>query len=385
MKKLLKEKKLEKIKKQIKKGKKLIIRIPENWSCLLEKYSSTINEPIKDFKLLSCIKKGKKEIFLCESLKAINGKNVKIALTNNCLRYLWGKNVSQEYKRLNEGYSFEKYLPPEGTKVLITKTKNPSDIVPAHFGVELEQIELNKKIVFLFNFRVDFLTGNGFAVSEDYQKGARKATWKFIYGAKDFMTPFEMLYSDTIIHKELVVESCEILALELEKKGAENHARRLRERARVHDNSKIGYSAYLPEYEISSKKKKFDDELYALSKVSYLIDTMKNVDGKSNSLVKEATELHWRNNSHHPEHYKSCLDMTNLDVMEMVADWVARATQMETDILEYVNNSQKERFHFPDWMFQQIMNYLNLILDNSKVVEKLGTNGVVIKHIIPFN
>ncbi len=385
MKKLLKEKKLEKIKKQIKKGKKPVIRIPEKWSCLLEQYSNSINEPIKDFRILSCIKKGKKEYFLCESFKTINGKSIKIALTNNCLRYLWGEATSQEFKMLNEGYAFDKYLPPEDTKILITKTKNQSDITPGHFDIELEQIELNKKIVFLFTFRIDFLTGNGFAASEDYQKGGRKSSWKFIYGEKDFMSSFERLYDDTIIHKELVMDSCEVLALELEKRGAENHARRLRERGRVHDNSKIGYSAYLPEYEISAKKKRFDDELYALSKVSYLIDTMKNVDGKSNPLVKEATELHWKNNAHHPEHYKSCLDMTNLDIMEMVSDWVARATQMETNVIEYVNNSQKERFHFPDWMFQQIMYYLNLILDNSKVVERQGTNGVIIKHIVPLN
>ena len=65
--------------------------------------------------------------------------------------------------------------------------------------------------------------------------------------------------------------------------------------------------------------------------------------------------------------------------------WLIKNEKISKDIFEYVKNSQEKRFHFPDWMLNQIYYYLNLIMDNSKVVEKLGTNGIIIKHIVPLD
>lgn len=83
---------------------------------------------------------------------------------------------------------------------------------------------------------------------------------------------------------------------------------------------------------------------------------------KSLSQVKiDSIKLHWKRNSHHPEHYESCIDMSKLDIMEMVCDWYARSLQYNTDFLEYIKEKQKTRFHFPDWMFAEIWHYCEVL------------------------
>ena len=335
------------------------IRLPENWSAELEKYSSIIEEPLREFTIVDNIKKGKEEYFIIESRKKIRGKNVKIALAVQCLRYLLGEEVSEEE---NEGYYFENYLPKEDAKIIITKLKNPSDIVPGQFKLELTRKTLGKETLLTFQFRVYFLNGNGFANSSDYTRGGRKSTWKCIYGNEYYMTDFEMLYCDTIIHKEYVKRSIEKLAKYLEEHGAKNHARRLRYRGETHDNSKIGYTGNLPEDDRRKKKEDYDDELHALSRIVSSKELMKDTNRELSILEKEAIQLHWKNNSHHPEHFESVLDMTTLDVMEMVCDWHARSVQWGTNLLEYAQNSQKNRFHFPEWMYQQVIFYCNILL-----------------------
>ena len=159
------------------------------------------------------------------------------------------------------------------------------------------------------------------------------------------MTDYEKMFADTLIHKQYVMKSCKKLSSYLEREGAEEHARMLRERAKVHDNSKIVNQ----------------DEMYALSRIINDKSSLKDPDKQLSQIKKDAIALHWKNNSHHPEHFKNPMDMSRLDVMEMCCDWHARSTQYGTDFLSYIKKNQENRFHFPDWMFQEIWYYCQIL------------------------
>ena len=144
-----------------------------------------------------------------------------------------------------------------------------------------------------------------------------------------YMTDYEKMFQDTIIHKEYVMNSCEILARYLESKGALNHAKKLRERAKVHDNSKICC----------------EDELHALSRIINDKTSLKDSSKQLSEIKQDAIRLHWKHNSHHPEHFKSPMDMSRLDVMEMCCDWHARSKQYGTNLLDFVKERQNNRFN----------------------------------------
>ena len=74
--------------------------------------------------------------------------------------------------------------------------------------------------------------------------------------------------------------------------------------------------------------------------------------------------MHWKHNSHHPEHYKNPIDMEKIDILEMCCDWHARSTQYHTDLMTFVNTQNEIRFHFPDWMFSEIVHYCEVLLSN---------------------
>ena len=61
---------------------------------------------------------------------------------------------------------------------------------------------------------------------------------------------------------------------------------------------------------------------------------------------QEAIKLHWKRNSHHPEHYDSPNDMSDLDLLEMACDCHARSKQYKTNLIEYIDAQQEIRFHF---------------------------------------
>ena len=81
-------------------------------------------------------------------------------------------------------------------------------------------------------------------------------------------------------------------------------------------------------------------------------------------MKKDAIALHYKHNAHHPEHFESVLDMEKIDILEMCCDWHARSTQYKTDFLDYVKTAQETRFHFPDWMFQEIWHYCEVLASN---------------------
>jgi len=45
---------------------------------------------------------------------------------------------------------------------------------------------------------------------------------------------------------------------------------------------------------------------------------------KSKNSIKDAIELHYKNNRHHPEHFENGInDMNLIDILEMLVDWIS--------------------------------------------------------------
>ena len=74
-------------------------------------------------------------------------------------------------------------------------------------------------------------------------------------------------------------------------------------------------------------------------------------------LMKPALDHHYANNRHHPEYYpKGVLDMTLIDVIEMLADWKAASMRHDNgNILTSIEHNQK-RFGYGDELKQILLN-----------------------------
>ncbi|RHB42166.1 hypothetical protein DW886_16750 [Enterocloster aldenensis] len=297
----------------------------------------------KDIPYQYTIKEEKKldqKVFICEGIK--NKKSYNIALTENVIKYLLGSEVPDS----NIGFSFKEYLPVEGTDILITSNKNPSDVVPAKINLYCEYVEIEDKKYVLFDFRADYLNGKGFT-SINYYTGYSRGIWKFLFHTDiSYMTDYEKMFQDTYVHKEYIKKACRKLADYMFSKGMDIHAKKLLERAETHDNSKV----------------MCEDELYALSTIINDKSCLKDANKALSQLKQDAIKLHWKHNSHHPEHFKNYADMERLDVMEMVCDWYARALQYGTDLMEFAKIRQEDRFHFPQYMFDEIMFYCEILV-----------------------
>ena len=324
-------------------GQRIIL--PEEWHEKIIKAGNLKNYPYALVVEEIVKKKSNKETyFLCRPEKK-EKKVSSIALTEVVMKYLIS---SQEVPDQNIGLSFKEFLPLENTYVLVTSVRNPSEVVPGIFKLETEMVKLTegKKGTICLNFKIDYINGSGFSSVKLYCDGNKKSTWKFLYN-KDVscMTEYEQMFQDTIIHKMYVEKSCNKLASYLENEGALEHARMLRERAKTHDNSKIGCQ----------------DELNALSRIindkSSLMDSSKYLS----PIQQDSIKLHWKHNPHHPEHFKTPMDMSKLDIMEMCCDWHARSSQYGTEFLSFVKERQEDRFHFPEWMFSEIWHYCKVL------------------------
>lgn len=266
----------------------------------------------------------------------------KIALTECCIRYL----TADEVPDSNMGFSLDEYLPVENTQILVTLNRNPSEVIPCTMIIEVQSTQIVNESLLAFTFYLDYLNGNGITNIRYYTFGPSKSTWKFLLLEDEtYMTDYEKMFKDTYIHKRYVLKSCNILAQYLENKGATYHATELRKRAKVHDESKVSCV----------------DELMALSRIINDKTSLKDANRQLSIIKKDAIKLHWKHNSHHPEHYASPIDMSRLDIMEMCCDWHARSTQFHTNFLEYVKKNQENRFHFPEWMFKEIWHYCEVL------------------------
>lgn len=314
--------------------------LPEKWHSALTSLGKIADCPY-DFLIKEVYKDtfGKETYYICEGEK---NKKVKIAFSEYAIKYLF----AQEVPDSNIGFSFKEYLPIEDSKLLITNSRNPNEVVPGTFKLIVGSLEIDSKSVISLAFRIEHLNGVPLSSVRYYTEGSRKSSWKFLLNDDEsYMTDYEKTFKDTLIHKNYVQKSADKLCRYLEKEHASQHAKLLRERAKIHDDSKISNV----------------DELYALSRIIDDKSTLKDANQQLSPLKKDAIQLHWKHNSHHPEFFDSVLDMTKLDIMEMCCDWHARSTQYNSDFLEHVKTQQEKRFHFPDWMFAEIWHYCQVL------------------------
>lgn len=319
------------------------ISISEDWRLKISKFGSLESIP-KDYVISEVASNNffKEEFYVCDSVEEVNGKRYRFALEEFVIKYLFADKVEDT----NIGFYFDEFLPDEDTQILITNARVISEVIPATISVQPELATINKESLICLKFSIDLINGRGSASIRYYLNPYSRYTWKFLkHPDTSYMTDYEKIFQDTLIHKELVIESCNKLADYLDREGAHTVAGKLRERAIVHDNSKI----------INQ------DELVALSKIINDKSTLRDSSVALTPVMKDAIKLHWQNNSHHPEHFDSVIDMSRLDIMEMCCDWHARSIQYGSEFLNFVKQRQEERFHFPDWMFAEIWHYCNVL------------------------
>lgn len=74
-------------------------------------------------------------------------------------------------------------------------------------------------------------------------------------------------------------------------------------------------------------------------------------------------EHHYKNNSHHPEHYAGFIgEMDLLDIMEMLCDWASRREGLSIDETITLVEQQSERFNLPSILSSILLNTLKRYL-----------------------
>lgn len=313
------------------------------------------------FKILSIVLKTNKSCqCVCESIPENKGEKPQIIMvTDTIVRYLLGIEVSNA----NIGMYFQDYLPMENSYIIITNNKNQEDITPARFVFNAKIVEYDgSKIVSL-----DMILKNLILDEEGQVNSKCRDAWKFmIYDCdivksisqyddnlakraediSEYMTDLEKMYQDTFIHKTLILYACEKLAKYLDKENYIEDAALIRQRAIEHDNSKILNKT----------------EFRALANIINDKSCLKDANQKLSLYKQDAIELHWKNNSHHPEHFSDINDMSRIDKMEMACDCYARSLQYGTDLINFMEIRQKDRFHFPEIIFDEIIHYCKILL-----------------------
>ena len=138
-------------------------------------------------------------------------------------------------------------------------------------------------------------------------------------------------------HKQRISEYLNFALLELNKRNAE------------HDLSK------LTEIEMNGFKTIFPKKKHT----SYYSNEYK----EALQSLQPSIEHHYKNNSHHPEHFSNGINGMNLlDLIEMICDWVSA---METDNEEEINKNlqvNKRRFEIDEQLFSVLKNTVSFIV-----------------------
>lgn len=137
---------------------------------------------------------------------------------------------------------------------------------------------------------------------------------------------------DVNLHKDLVKAKYNYLNILLEKRF-ENH-----------DNSKFS-----PE-----EKKLFDKVTPLLNQSEYGSDEYK----ANLKLIKPAIEHHYKENSHHPEHYENPFGENGfdlLDFIEMFCDWLAASKRTKDGDFIKSLEINRERFNLPDSLYYMML------------------------------
>lgn len=145
---------------------------------------------------------------------------------------------------------------------------------------------------------------------------------------------------DTTTHKKIVMDNCLLLAKHFANNGEVDFAIELLKRGANHDNSKFNCTEFKSLSRILKSKDCFTDASVSLSNEE-----------------KQAIAYHWKHNRHHPEYFDDISEMTRLDIAEMVCDWFARSLQYKTDFIPFIEERQKNRFHFSPEKFEEIHSF----------------------------
>lgn len=168
---------------------------------------------------------------------------------------------------------------------------------------------------------------------------------------------------NTLVHKQYVLESARILSKYLIEHDNLDMALRLIERCSTHDMSKFSL-----------------EELKNLIKLSGN-ENFTNPSWKLSEEEKEIISVHWANNPHHPEHFKNINDMTELDIMEMACDCYSRSIEFNTDLMNFIEIRQKQRFKLPIEMYEKYKNYCLILISGGQKQEQLENNSGKVKRL----
>lgn len=125
------------------------------------------------------------------------------------------------------------------------------------------------------------------------------------------------------------------------------------ERASVHDASKLK----------SPEKELFDEYTPLLKNTTYGSEKY-NIFKEE---MKSGLDHHYKNNSHHPEHYANGIDDMNLlDIIEMLADWKAATERHADGDIKKSLEINRERFKISDQLYKIILNTVKYLEQGSK-------------------
>ena len=162
--------------------------------------------------------------------------------------------------------------------------------------------------------------------------------------------------ADLMAHRRGVQDNLEKICMMSD--VSEKRKRILQDRAVNHDKSKL---------ENPKERDGYISMHIELIDVDYGTPEYKKITDK----YKYAIDLHYKANSHHPEHYQNGYeDMSIEDKIEMVCDWCA-AIKVRDGIATWEKNLEfnKKRFNIPDDEFEKIMNLARfVILDTEKML-----------------
>lgn len=188
---------------------------------------------------------------------------------------------------------------------------------------------------------------------------------KFDFESQRLFTEEEYVdyYSEYIPNKDLLKEQFKDLPVVFDSEvDTLRHIKRLNEllnnaaielikRSITHDDSKLE----------SIEKPYFDTIPFKLKTIVYGSEEYK----ASLAKLKPALDNHYKENSHHPEHYKNGIDGMNLfDLIEMYMDWQAAGERHIGGSMEKSIEINKNRFKMSEQLvniFLNTHNYLNLI------------------------
>ncbi len=260
-------------------------------------------------------------------------QEVKISVSKHIVRYLNAKKVPDA----ECGVYLHDYFPEVNDKVLFVNQKY-DDFMPAKLILDI----VVDDIPYLDLLLQDLLT------FETHSLASRaKYSWKHLISSNAYMTRVERLYKETFVHKGFVEAVCRDMSQWLREHGMNKEAEQLLVRARVHDNSKL-----------CDKK-----EREALVHMANNKASLRDAKTQLTESQEDALEYHWKNNRHHPEHFENYDDMSTVDRLEMACDWMARSIQYNSDLLEFIETRQQERFHFSEQMYEEVLIYCNALVD----------------------